>query len=81
LLIRRKTQEAEDNQWLLIKGNDQYTSDEDLTIFRPDSVLTRRKNEDLGSKKHEESDRNQLEQKKTKLCFVARLIMSYVILL
>jgi bifunctional non-homologous end joining protein LigD len=41
LLIRRKTQEAEDNQWLLIKGNDQYTSDEDLTISRPDSVLTR----------------------------------------
>ena len=67
LLIRRKTQKAEDNQWLLIKGNDQYTSDEDLTISRPDSVLTRRKNEDLVSKKHEESDLNQREQKKTKL--------------
>ena len=67
LLIRRKTQEAEDNQWLLIKGNDQYTSDEDLTISRPDSVLTKRNNDDLGSKKQEESDRNQLEQKKTKL--------------
>jgi bifunctional non-homologous end joining protein LigD len=67
LLIRRKTQEAEDNQWLLIKGNDQYTSDEDLTISRPDSVLTGRMNEDLGSKKHEESDRNKQEQKKIKL--------------
>ena len=40
MLIRRKTQEAEDNQWLLIKGNDQYTSDEDLTISHPsDSCL------------------------------------------
>ena len=65
LLIRRKTQEAEGNQWLLIKGNDQYTSDEDLTISMPDSVLTRRKNEDLGSKKQEISDPNRLEQKKT----------------
>jgi len=59
LLIRRKIQEVENNQWLLIKGNDQYTSDEDLTISRPDSVLTRRNNEDLGSKKREESDPNQ----------------------
>jgi bifunctional non-homologous end joining protein LigD len=59
LLIRRKIQEAEDNQWLLIKGNDQYTSDEDLTISRPDSVLTRRNNEDLGSKEQEISDPNQ----------------------
>ena len=66
LLIRRKIQGAEDNQWLLIKGNDQYSSDEDLTMTRPDSVLTRRRNEDLGSKKQEESDRNRLEQKKTK---------------
>jgi bifunctional non-homologous end joining protein LigD len=59
LLIRRKTQEVEDNQWLLIKGYDQYTSDEDLTISRPDSVLTRRNNEDLGSKEQEISDPNQ----------------------
>jgi bifunctional non-homologous end joining protein LigD len=66
LLIRRKIQGAEDNQWLLIKGNDQYISDEDLTISGPDSVLTRRNN-DLRSKKQEESDRNQLEKKKTKL--------------
>ena len=65
LLIRRKIQEAEGNQWLLIKGNDQYTSDEDLTISMPDSVLTRAKNEDLGSKKQEISDPNRLEQKKT----------------
>src|SRR5215471_13940125 len=64
LLIRRKIQEVEGNQWLLIKGNDQYTSDEDLTISRPDSVLTRR---DLGSKKQEISDPNHLEQKKIKL--------------
>jgi len=67
LLIRRKIQEAEDNQWFLIKGNDQYTSDEDLTISRPDSVLTGRNNEDLENKKQEETDHNQLEKKKTKL--------------
>ena len=49
LLIRRKVQELKDNQWFLIKGNDQYASDEDLTMMRPDSVLTRRTNEDLST--------------------------------
>jgi bifunctional non-homologous end joining protein LigD len=67
LLIRRKVQELKDNQWFLIKGNDQYASDEDLTMMRPDSVLTRRTNEDLSTKKPEESDRKRLEQQKREL--------------
>jgi bifunctional non-homologous end joining protein LigD len=37
-----------ENQWLLIKGDDEFKSkDEDLTISRPESVLTRRTNQDL----------------------------------
>jgi bifunctional non-homologous end joining protein LigD len=31
-----------ENQWLLIKYNDQFASDEDLTTSMPDSVLTQR---------------------------------------
>ncbi|HXX97155.1 MAG TPA: DNA ligase D [Candidatus Bathyarchaeia archaeon] len=64
LLIRRKTKELKDNQWLLIKGNDQYASDEDVTLTRPDSVLTVRTNEDLVRKEVEESDHKQLKQQK-----------------
>ena len=67
LLIRRKTQELKDNQWLLIKGNDQYASNEDLTMTRPDSVLTRRTNEDITDKKLEENDDNTPDQKRRKL--------------
>jgi hypothetical protein len=29
-----------ENQWLLIKGNDEFESKDDLTITRPESVLT-----------------------------------------
>jgi bifunctional non-homologous end joining protein LigD len=65
LLIRRKIQEREkDNQWLLIKGNDQYASDEDLTTTKPDSVLSGRTNEDPRNYKLEESDRKRLEHQK-----------------
>jgi bifunctional non-homologous end joining protein LigD len=56
LLIRRKIKELTDSQWLLIKGNDQYASDENLTLTRPDSVLTRRTKEDLVRKEVEESN-------------------------
>ena len=39
---------SRDNQWLLIKGNDEFESEEqDLTITKPESVLTGRTNEDL----------------------------------
>jgi len=64
LLIRHKTKELKDSQWLLIKGNDQYVSDEDLTLTRPDSVLTRRMNEDLVRKELEESDYKRIKQQK-----------------
>jgi len=64
LLIRRKIKELKDSQWLLIKGNDQYASDENLTLTRPDSVLTRLTNRDLVMKEVEESDHKQLKQQK-----------------
>jgi bifunctional non-homologous end joining protein LigD len=40
------------NQWLLIKGNDdEIESEEDLTITRPESVLTGRTNQDFENDK------------------------------
>ena len=36
-----------ENQWLLIKANDEYASKDDLTILQPESVLTGRTNQDL----------------------------------
>jgi bifunctional non-homologous end joining protein LigD len=43
---------SRENQWLLIKGHDEFESKDDLTITRPESVLTGRTNQDLenGSK-------------------------------
>jgi bifunctional non-homologous end joining protein LigD len=38
---------SRENQWLLIKGNDDFESKDDLTIIRPESVLTGRINQDL----------------------------------
>ena len=38
---------SEKNQWLLIKASDEFASSEDLTITRPESVLSGRTNEDL----------------------------------
>src|SRR5919202_7002326 len=40
---------SRENQWLLIKGNDEFISEskDDLTIIRPESVLTGRTNQDL----------------------------------
>jgi bifunctional non-homologous end joining protein LigD len=64
LLIKRKIKELKDSQWLLIKGNDQYASDENLTLTRPDSVLTRRTNEHLLRMEVEESDHKRLKQQK-----------------
>src|SRR5947208_4782713 len=59
LLIKRK---REDNLWLLIKANDQYASADDLTMTRPESVLTNRTNVDLKAKKFKESDRNRQKE-------------------
>jgi bifunctional non-homologous end joining protein LigD len=44
-LVRTSTE----NQWLLLKKSDQFDSKEDLTISRPDLVLTGRSNNQLAS--------------------------------
>jgi bifunctional non-homologous end joining protein LigD len=64
LLVKPK---REDNQWLLIKVNDQYASAEELTMTRPESVLTKRTNVDLNTKKLKESDCNRQKQKRREL--------------
>src|SRR5918992_4646870 len=46
-LIRIHSREDEENRWLLMKLADGLESEEDLTINRPESVLTRRTNDDL----------------------------------
>src|SRR5919205_3746252 len=38
---------SRENQWLLIKGNDEFQSKDDLTIMRSESVVTGRTNQDL----------------------------------
>src|SRR5687767_15539716 len=45
----------EGNQWLLMKSSDEFESKEDLTITKPRSVLTSRRNEDLETKQKEEA--------------------------
>ena len=55
-----KTSIERENQWLLIKGNDEFVSDEDLTISRPESVLTKMTNNELVL----ESESNKKQQKK-----------------
>jgi hypothetical protein len=55
-----KTSIERENQWLLIKGNDEFASDEDLTISRPESVLTKMTNNELVL----ESESNKKQQKK-----------------
>src|ERR687891_2977825 len=46
-LIKIRSREEEENRWLLMKLADGLESEEDLTINRPESVLTRRTNDDL----------------------------------
>src|ERR671921_2266362 len=46
-LIRIRSREEEENQWLLMKLADGFESEEDLTINKPGSVLTERTNDDL----------------------------------
>src|ERR671915_2158985 len=38
---------SKENQWLLIKVNDEFVSKEDLSVSKPDSVLSGRNNNDL----------------------------------
>jgi bifunctional non-homologous end joining protein LigD len=55
-LVRTSTE----NQWLLLKKTDQFDSKEDLTISKPDSVLTGRSNDQLatGTEHKGQSSRN-----------------------
>jgi bifunctional non-homologous end joining protein LigD len=47
------------DQWLLIKGNDEFESEQDLTITRPESILTGRTNQDLeNGKEHRRKTKN-----------------------
>jgi bifunctional non-homologous end joining protein LigD len=46
-LVRTSTE----NQWLLLKKSDQFDSKEDLTISRPESVLTGRSNTQMATSK------------------------------
>jgi bifunctional non-homologous end joining protein LigD len=57
-----KTSSERENQWLLIKVNDEFVSDEDLTISRPESVLTKMTNNELVL----ESESNKKQRKKSK---------------
>ena len=56
----------EGKQWLLIKLADDFESNEELTITRPNSVLTRRINKDL---EKEEEDRPYNKKHKTTVSF------------
>jgi bifunctional non-homologous end joining protein LigD len=46
-LGKRERREEEHDQWLFIKSTDEFESKEDLTITRPESVLSGKVNEDL----------------------------------
>ena len=39
-----------ENQWLLIKGQDKYATEDDLTLISPESVLSSKTNSDLETK-------------------------------
>ena len=56
--------EKEGKQWLLIKLADEFESNEELTITRPNSVLTSRINKDL-----EKENRPYNKKDKTKVSF------------
>ena len=59
-----------ENQWLLLKKTDEFDSEEDLTISKPDSVLTGRNNDQLVIKKRQisksslDSDLKEREKRK-----------------
>src|SRR6266480_5178258 len=57
-----KTSIERENQWLLIKGNDEFVTDEDLTVSKPESVLDKMTNNELAI----ENESNKKQQKKSK---------------
>src|SRR5919109_3964021 len=66
MLVRiHSREEQEENQWLLMKSTDGLESEEDLTINRPESVLTGRINDDLriGKDEHEDEEKEDRRQK------------------
>src|SRR5918996_2854753 len=63
-LVRiRSREEQEENQWLLMKSTDGLESEEDLTINRPESVLTGRTNDDLRIGKDEDEDEDKEDRR------------------
>jgi bifunctional non-homologous end joining protein LigD len=49
---------SRENQWLLIKGHDEFESKDDLTILQPETVLTGRTNQDLENGKGDKAKSN-----------------------
>ncbi|HEX5977227.1 MAG TPA: DNA polymerase ligase N-terminal domain-containing protein, partial [Nitrososphaeraceae archaeon] len=64
-LIRIRSREEEENQWLLMKLADGLESEEDLTINKPQSVLTGRTNDELKNKENETDRSRTIKEKNT----------------
>jgi bifunctional non-homologous end joining protein LigD len=65
-LIKIRSREEEENQWLLMKLADGLETEEDLTTNKPESILTGRTNNDLVTGKNEDkTDRNRTINEKS----------------
>jgi bifunctional non-homologous end joining protein LigD len=53
---------SKENQWLLIKVNDEFVSKEDLSVSKPDSVLSGRNNNELKEESSKEIYRDRLSR-------------------
>jgi bifunctional non-homologous end joining protein LigD len=72
--IRSSEEQEEENQWLLMKSTDGLESEEDLTINRPESVLTGRTNDDLRIGKNEEDeDKKDRRQKNSSIAKATKM--------
>src|ERR671915_680006 len=67
-LVRTST----DNQWLLLKKSDQFNSKEDLTISKPESVLSGRSNNQLATTKRKHKSNSLSEAKNLKKTTISR---------
>src|SRR5215218_6173929 len=56
-LVRIHSREEQENQWLLMKSTDGSESEEDLTMNRPESVLTGRTSDELRIGKDKDEDK------------------------
>jgi bifunctional non-homologous end joining protein LigD len=64
ILIRINSAKGKEvNQWLLMKSSDNFESKEDLTITKPKSILSDRRNEDLERKQKEKRDDESYKKK------------------